>query len=344
MRKCRKYQNLFSPLIDGYLNPALNEEIKEHILSCPSCKKEFEELNSAIFSLKDKQSLTLPENFSFTLSQKLQSLTTEKTSSLGLNFYFKFGVAFATILLFIFSYFYLSNFNKEHQNIVKTKETKKITNADKKIEIPARTKEKIKLVKSKKFISPPSFEKKVTSVKSQSLPEVFEENVLRVSFKSTKEEKNLKIKIFSPEEVKWEGKVKEGEVISLLVPVKIKGEEYKDVKVVVDKENGKIEKNFKVLFSDEREKICKLGEEENKGYVLVYLPSGKEINCSQPNLVNEIEFEEGKELDIKLDSGSVSLAPFSLSALCLVPSPSGKVELILDKETVDLTDFQFIKK
>jgi hypothetical protein len=335
MRNCKDYQELFSPYLDGYLKEDLKKILESHLKICENCRNEFEKLTLSLSLLKNMEFPEISPDFSSGIFLKLKDFQKEKI-------YFPLSLKFATSLVSILIFFlFFLNKNFERENIVFKKQIK-----SEKFEISQKKDKqknlKIEILKKKKIFSKKKQPKREIANNILLEDRNYFESVLRVSLRSQKEE-NLKLKIFTPQEINWEGRLKEGEVLSLLIPVKIEKQQEREIKVkLIRDENCEYEKNFKVLFSNKKPKICKFENTDKKGYVLIYAQTGKEIDCSKIELKNEINFREDKDVDVYVDSGFISFAPFNAQTLSLVPSVFGNVKLLIDGEPVEISDFQTI--
>lgn len=78
---CDKYIENINLLIDGNLNKQKTAELKEHMKTCESCRKEYEELKSLKDMLGELEMKKLPENFEKELKIKLLEAKEEKESN-----------------------------------------------------------------------------------------------------------------------------------------------------------------------------------------------------------------------------------------------------------------------
>jgi len=70
---CKKINKLINPYIDGILNEKISAEIKNHLTTCPDCRKEYLELKEIISSLDilSTQSLPAPAALTQTIMKKI---------------------------------------------------------------------------------------------------------------------------------------------------------------------------------------------------------------------------------------------------------------------------------
>lgn len=339
MKNCKYFQLLFSLYIDGYLKEKERKKLQEHLRLCENCQQELEKLKKSILIFKSMQTPQIPPDFPERIFRNLEriSLSSERNY---LPVYLRFSAA--VLCIFLILIIFSKNFERE----VVIPQKKKIVKKEERVsfkkqisKIPSKKRFYRKYIQAKRIIKPKKTEIPVLA----KTPKIFPENVLRIAVFSEKPG-NLKIKIFTPHLITWEGET-EKESICLLVPFKIKGQEEKDIKVEVEKDGKIYTENFKLLFSEKKPEICNLESENlNRGYVLTYVPFDKKIDCSNVNLVNEVNFEPGKEIDVYADTGNISFLPFSASALSFAPSIFGDLKLVLEKESVDITEFQTILK
>ena len=95
---CLEALEYISRDIDGDLNEFEKEELQKHIESCPSCKKEYEEMKSIVDSMKNEEMLDLPSGFHDELMDKINESKVMPLKSVNKKPYYKKYTAIAAAI------------------------------------------------------------------------------------------------------------------------------------------------------------------------------------------------------------------------------------------------------
>ncbi len=95
---CLEALEYISRDIDGDLNEFEKEELQKHIESCPSCKKEYEEMKSIVDSMRNEEMLDLPSGFHDELMDRINESKVVPLKSVNKKPYYKKYTAIAAAI------------------------------------------------------------------------------------------------------------------------------------------------------------------------------------------------------------------------------------------------------
>lgn len=76
--RCQVVLEMLSPYLDGVLDPAEHEAVKEHLTRCPSCNSELVELKNCLDLLQELPEIAPPAEFRAGLMEKINNLPSSK--------------------------------------------------------------------------------------------------------------------------------------------------------------------------------------------------------------------------------------------------------------------------
>lgn len=70
--KCENVQIKLSAYMDGELDPGLHEEISGHLMQCPACREELDELSGVDTLIRDLPQISLSDEFAKAVVARVQ--------------------------------------------------------------------------------------------------------------------------------------------------------------------------------------------------------------------------------------------------------------------------------
>lgn len=112
--ECEKFIDRISEYIDDACSIEEKKEIEKHLLSCDTCRKEYEELKTIIYEISNLDEIDLPKEYHSNLMNKLKKeIGTKNRKKYGI--YYGNLVAGLVLVLGLLSYMGLNN-NRQIEN------------------------------------------------------------------------------------------------------------------------------------------------------------------------------------------------------------------------------------
>jgi hypothetical protein len=115
MGDCERFKKYYSNYIEKRLDPAVIDEINQHLDYCDECKKVIRQIRILQKMMADLPLQKCSENFNLKLHQRIFSRSTQKERN-GIIRKYSYAVSFIIAVVFIIFFVY-SLFNKKEQPI-----------------------------------------------------------------------------------------------------------------------------------------------------------------------------------------------------------------------------------
>ena len=134
--ECNRIQDRFSAFLEKDLDPLEEREIKEHLASCLTCRRDLEKLDKTIHWLYDLDQADVPENFFSGIQKKIESPkaknlrnTPSQNKWFSIRSSFKIPVQAAAMLAVVFLAIYLTKMTPEQKPSSQEESLKETTQA-----------------------------------------------------------------------------------------------------------------------------------------------------------------------------------------------------------------------